>query len=131
MSTATEDKPRDLEALGTGRRKTSIARVRVRPGDGKILVNKRPIEEYFTIEKDRNAVMAPLDYCEVRSNVDVLIRVHGGGNTGQAGVRSPDSTGPVAVRSSPSVDVAGQPRCWSRPSCPPSFAPAPRRCNRA
>ena len=85
MSTATEEKPRSLEALGTGRRKTAIARVRIRPGSGKILVNQRPLEEYFTIEQDRNAVLAPLDYCEVRESVDVMIRVHGGGNTGQAG----------------------------------------------
>ena len=85
MSTATEEKTRGLEALGTGRRKTAIARVRVRPGSGTILINKRPLEEYFTIEQDRNVVVAPLEYCEVRGSVDVLIRVHGGGNTGQAG----------------------------------------------
>ena len=74
-----------VDAIGTGRRKTSVARVRIRPGDGKILINKRPFEEYFTIDQDRNAVVAPLDYCEVRDKVDVIIRVHGGGNTGQAG----------------------------------------------
>ena len=86
MSTATEEKSRSgLEALGTGRRKTSIARVRIRPGTGKILVNSRSLEDYFTVEQDRNAVVAPLDHCEVRDSVDVLIRVHGGGNTGQAG----------------------------------------------
>lgn len=73
------------DALGTGRRKTSVARVRIRDGEGKILINKRPFEEYFTIEQDRSAVVAPLDHCEIREKVDILIRVHGGGSTGQAG----------------------------------------------
>jgi small subunit ribosomal protein S9 len=73
------------EALGTGRRKTSVARVRIRAGSGKITINQRPLEEFFRIEQDRNAVVAPLDHCEVRSSVDVAIRVCGGGTTGQAG----------------------------------------------
>jgi len=73
------------EALGTGRRKTSVARVRIRQGTGKITVNKRGIEEFFCVVQDRNAVLAPLDHCEVRDQVDVIIRVHGGGTTGQAG----------------------------------------------
>jgi small subunit ribosomal protein S9 len=73
------------EALGTGRRKTSVARVRIRAGSGKITVNERPLEEFFCIEQDRNAVLAPLQHCEVRSSVDVMILVHGGGTTGQAG----------------------------------------------
>ena len=74
-----------LDALGTGRRKTSVARVRIRPGSGKIVINKRELEDYFPVPQDRNAVVAPLDHCEVRESVDVLIRVHGGGGTGQAG----------------------------------------------
>ena len=73
------------DALGTGRRKTSVARVRIREGEGTILINKRSLDDYFTIEKDRLAVVAPLDYCEVRDKVNVSIRVHGGGNTGQSG----------------------------------------------
>lgn len=73
------------DALGTGRRKTSVARVRIRSGEGKILVNKRPHDEYFVNEQDCNMVVAPLDHCEIRSDVDVIIRTHGGGNTGQAG----------------------------------------------
>lgn len=74
-----------IDALGTGRRKTSVARVRIRPGSGKITINKKPLEEYFTIPQDRNAVTSPLEHCELRDSVDVVIRVHGGGNTGQAG----------------------------------------------
>ncbi len=73
------------EVLGTGRRKSSVARVRIREGSGKIVINKRPLEEFFCIEQDRNTVLAALIHCEVRDSVDVQIRVHGGGTTGQAG----------------------------------------------
>src|SRR3972149_6262279 len=76
-----------IDALGTGRRKTSVARVRIRPGDGKLVINERTLEDYFTIEQDRNAVVAPLEHTGVRTSVDVIIRVHGGGSTGQAGAR--------------------------------------------
>jgi small subunit ribosomal protein S9 len=73
------------EALGTGRRKTSVARVRIKPGSGKITINNRELEEFFRIEQDRNAVTSPLEHCEIRNTVDVWIRVSGGGTTGQAG----------------------------------------------
>jgi len=79
MSTAT------LDALGTGRRKTSVARVRIRSGSGKITINDRELDEFFPIPQYKNQVVAPLNYCEVRESVDVSIRVHGGGLTGQAG----------------------------------------------
>lgn len=82
MSATTE---KVIDALGTGRRKTSVARVRIRPGSGKLQINQRELEDYFTIDQDRNAVVAPLEFCGVRGSVDVVIRVHGGGNTGQAG----------------------------------------------
>ena len=80
-----KDAKGSTDVQGTGRRKRSVARVRIRPGKGEILINKRPMEEYFTIDQDRNAVLAPLDHVEKRADVDVHIRVHGGGNTGQAG----------------------------------------------
>ena len=73
------------DALGTGRRKSSVARVRIRAGSGKITINKRDIEVYFPNEQDRNAIIQPLEAAAKKSEVDVLIRVHGGGNTGQAG----------------------------------------------
>ncbi len=74
-----------IDALGTGRRKTSVARVRIRAGAGKLTINERSLEDYFTIPQDRNAVVAPLEHAGVRNSVDVIIRVHGGGSTGQAG----------------------------------------------
>jgi small subunit ribosomal protein S9 len=72
-------------ALGTGRRKTSVARVRVRAGGGKISINERELEDYFPAVKDRNQVLEPLTQTEKRDSVDVVIRVHGGGPSGQAG----------------------------------------------
>ena len=72
------------DALGTGRRKSSVARVRVRPGGGRILINKRPFEDYFPKDQQRQSVLAPLKETEKTAEVDVIIRVHGGGITGQA-----------------------------------------------
>ncbi len=70
---------------GTGRRKSSIARVRIKPGDGKMLVNKKPLDDYFHREQDRKAVMAPLKAVSAEKSFDVFINVRGGGITGQAG----------------------------------------------
>lgn len=73
------------DAIGTGRRKSSVARVRIREGSGKILINNRAIEEYFPCEKDRKPIMETLDAVEQRSSVDLNITVSGGGSTGQSG----------------------------------------------
>jgi small subunit ribosomal protein S9 len=72
------------DILGTGRRKTSVARVRIRPGDGKILINSRELDKYFLSIRQRNSVLAPLDQTGKRGQVDVVINVDGGGITGQA-----------------------------------------------
>lgn len=72
-------------AIGTGRRKTAVARVRVKPGDGKITINGRTLEEYCGVERDRSMVMAPLEATERAGKVDVWVRVNGGGTTGQTG----------------------------------------------
>ncbi|HEX3870166.1 MAG TPA: 30S ribosomal protein S9 [Pirellulales bacterium] len=85
MSTATVGKGSTSDSLGTGRRKTSVARVRVRAGSGNIVINERSLENYFLNERDRADVLAPLMATESRSKVDVVITVHGGGPTGQAG----------------------------------------------
>lgn len=73
------------DALGTGRRKSAIARVRIRAGSGKVTINKRPLEEYFLIDQDRNDVKEVLEAVGKQDDVDVIIRVAGGGTTGQAG----------------------------------------------
>lgn len=71
--------------LGTGRRKTSVARVRIAEGTGKIAINGRELENFFTEDKDRNAVLGPLNLLEMRTRLDVFVRVTGGGFTGQGG----------------------------------------------
>lgn len=73
------------DALGTGRRKTSVARIRIRPGEGKITINDRSVEEYFNNENDRKNVMAALEATQKNGAVDVVIHVHGGGISGQSG----------------------------------------------
>ena len=72
------------DILGVGRRKTSVARIRLRPGQGKITINGRPLDEYFHNVQHRNAVVAPLVQTGKREQVDVVVRVDGGGITGQA-----------------------------------------------
>ena len=69
---------------GTGRRKTSVARVRIVPGDGKITVNGRDYTEYFPRSIYQERVSAPLKVLEAGSRYDVVAHVHGGGPTGQA-----------------------------------------------
>ena len=70
---------------GTGRRKSSVARVRIKPGSGKMQVNKKKLDEYFTREQDRKAVLAPLKAVKAENMFDVYINVKGGGTTGQSG----------------------------------------------
>ena len=70
---------------GTGRRKSSIARVYLMPGTGKITVNKRDIDTYFGLETLKVVVRQPLELTNTLDKFDVLVNVHGGGFTGQAG----------------------------------------------
>jgi small subunit ribosomal protein S9 len=80
-----ETKAQKKYYLGTGRRKTAVARVRLSEGSGQIVINGRPFDQYFTEDKDRNAVVGPLMATEVRNRVDVMVRASGGGFSGQAG----------------------------------------------
>lgn len=73
------------EFLGTGRRKTSVARVRLAPGSGKITINRRPMEEYFPLDTQRAVVTQPLAATSTTDKLDVRVSVLGGGPTGQAG----------------------------------------------
>lgn len=70
---------------GTGRRKTAVARVRIRPGDGKFQINGRDIPNYFFSSRDRDDVVAPLKVTKLFGKYDVFANVAGGGPTGQAG----------------------------------------------
>ena len=74
-----------VQYYGTGRRKRSIARVRILPGSGNITINKRDIENYFDFETLRVIVREPLTLTENLDKYDVIVNVNGGGFTGQAG----------------------------------------------
>jgi len=70
---------------GTGRRKSSVARVRIKPGTGKLLVNKKELNDYFKRLQDTKAIIAPLEAVDGVKSFDVFVNVKGGGTTGQAG----------------------------------------------
>lgn len=74
-----------VQYLGTGRRKSAVARVFLRPGEGKVVVNGRTITDYFPSEMARLMVKQPLLAVEMLDRFDVLINAHGGGVVGQAG----------------------------------------------
>ncbi|MCG3128008.1 MAG: 30S ribosomal protein S9 [Phycisphaerae bacterium] len=77
--------PPGTHFLGTGRRKSSVARVRLVAGTGRVLINKRPLDAYFTEILDRNDVDAPFEATRSRGRWDAHVNVYGGGHTGQAG----------------------------------------------
>lgn len=74
-----------VQYYGTGRRKHSVARVRLVPGDGRIFINKREINDYFGLETLKLIVKQPLMLTETIGKYDILATVQGGGTTGQAG----------------------------------------------
>jgi small subunit ribosomal protein S9 len=74
-----------VQYYGTGRRKHSVARVRLIPGEGRIVVNKRDLDEYFGLETLKLIVKQPLALTETVGKYDVLVLTHGGGMSGQAG----------------------------------------------
>ena len=75
----------DIQYYGTGRRKTSTARVYLRPGSGEIVVNRRPFDSYFPNEALRMIIRQPLSLTETAGKFDILVNVDGGGSAGQAG----------------------------------------------
>ncbi|MDB4867972.1 MAG: ribosomal protein [Cohnella sp.] len=74
-----------VQYVGTGRRKQSVARVRLVPGEGRIIINTRDINEYFGLETLKLIVKQPLVLTETTSKYDILVLAHGGGTSGQAG----------------------------------------------
>lgn len=78
-------KAKAQEFLGTGRRKCSVARVRITTGTGKIEINGKTIDEYFDLETLKTIVRQPLVLTETLNNVDVVVNIYGGGKAGQAG----------------------------------------------
>ncbi len=78
-------KAKPVYTWGVGRRKSSVARVRVAPGTGKIEVNGRTLNEFFTSEGDRKSIFGPLEVTSTGGKMDVWARCNGGGATGQSG----------------------------------------------
>ncbi|MBS1256915.1 MAG: 30S ribosomal protein S9 [Deltaproteobacteria bacterium] len=74
-----------VQYYGTGRRKDSVARVYLRPGNGDMLVNKRPVEEYFGRDTLKMILRQPLEITDSLNKFDIIVNVHGGGLSGQAG----------------------------------------------
>ena len=70
---------------GTGRRKEAVARVFIKPGSGNIVVNGKPLDEFFSRETGRMIVRQPLSLLEVENRFDIMVNVDGGGESGQAG----------------------------------------------
>ncbi|CAM2069862.1 30S ribosomal protein S9 [Sulfidibacter corallicola] len=75
----------DIQYYGTGRRKSSVARVFLRPGTGKITVNKREFDDYFPTDLLKMIIRQPLTLTETQDKFDIFVTVSGGGTTGQAG----------------------------------------------
>ena len=73
------------DQIFTGRRKTSVARVRLVAGDGKFTLNGRPLQDYFPVESLQGQVIEPFRATETEGKFDVIARIHGGGSSGQAG----------------------------------------------
>lgn len=73
------------QIFSTGRRKESVARVRIMPGDGKMTVNRRPFNEYFSRESHRLIVMQPIELIKAVGKFDIYANISGGGSSGQAG----------------------------------------------
>ena len=73
-----------IQYSAVGRRKTSVARVYLRPGSGKVVINKRDVAQYFPLEWRRKAVTAPFEVTTTAGQFDVLVNANGGGLTGQA-----------------------------------------------
>ncbi len=74
-----------IQYFGTGRRKTSVARVRLLPGDGKFIINGRDIDDYFGMETLKVVARQPLVLTDTSHAFDIIVNVHGGGFTGQSG----------------------------------------------
>ncbi len=75
----------DVQYYGTGKRKRSVARVFLRPGSGKITINRRELDDYFQTGAQKSKVMEPLEVVEATDTYDLYITVTGGGTSGQAG----------------------------------------------
>ena len=84
-TTTAEAPARQTFTWGIGRRKSAVARVRIAPGSGKIAVNGRELNDYFTFERDRKAIFGPLEVTNTGGKMDIFVNATGGGASGQSG----------------------------------------------
>ena len=82
---STESQGRKTFTWGVGRRKSAVARVRIAPGTGKIRINDRELNDYFTFERDRKAIFGPLEVTNTGGKMDIFVNATGGGPSGQTG----------------------------------------------
>jgi small subunit ribosomal protein S9 len=82
---STEPKVKRVYTWGVGRRKSAVARVRIAAGTGKIEVNGRTLNDYFTAERDRKSIFGPLEVTNVAGKMDIFVNTDGGGPSGQTG----------------------------------------------
>jgi small subunit ribosomal protein S9 len=101
-------KPPRTFYLGTGRRKTAVARVRITEGKGQVVINGKPLDQYFHEDKDRAAVLGPLKVTEQLSRLDVFVNAKGGGVTGQAGAVSQGLARAIKTMFSPRDEQRGK-----------------------
>ena len=94
--------------LGTGRRKTAVARVRITEGKGQIVINGKPFDDYFHEDKDRAAVTGPLKVTDQLNRLDVFVNAKGGGVTGQAGAVSQGIARAIKTMFSPKEEQRGK-----------------------
>src|SRR3954468_25058782 len=83
--TTSAPKIKPVYVWGVGRRKSACARVRIAPGSGKIEINGRTLNDYFTAEQDRKAIFGPLEVTNTGGKMDIFVNTDGGGPTGQTG----------------------------------------------
>jgi small subunit ribosomal protein S9 len=94
--------------LGTGRRKTAVARVRITEGKGQVVINGKPLDDYFHEDKDRAAVLGPMKATEQLTRLDVFVNAKGGGVTGQAGAVSQGLARAIKTMFSPKDEQKGR-----------------------
>ena len=116
----------------TGRRKTSVARVRITDGKGKFTVNERAIDEFFRIPKDSSRAQLPLRVADMIKKLDVHCKVHGGGTTGQAGAIAQGLARAIVKLKKPTEGEAASPAPVAEGEAPAvEQLPASRRLRKA
>jgi small subunit ribosomal protein S9 len=111
---------------GTGRRKTAVARVRICDGNGKIEINGRALDNYFTEHRDRHQVIVPLQVMEMMGKLNVFVNVHGGGYAGQAGAISQGVARALKIMLTPASTPAPAPVAEGEEAPAPTPSPVRR-----